>query len=44
MEPNSVLKGYVLNNLALASWWHKMEICKKNGFFLFYVFFLNTDF
>lgn len=23
MQPNNLLKGYVLNNLAVASWWHK---------------------
>jgi hypothetical protein len=35
MEPNSVLKGCVLNNLALASWLHKMEIGKKQGKIVF---------
>jgi hypothetical protein len=24
LEPNPLLKGYTLNNLAVASWWHKM--------------------
>lgn len=23
MQPNNILKGYALNNLAVASWWHK---------------------
>lgn len=25
MDPNPLLKGYVLNNLALACWWHKLN-------------------
>lgn len=24
MQPNHMLKGFALNNLALASWWHKL--------------------
>lgn len=26
MQPNNILKGYALNNLALASWWHKVPL------------------
>lgn len=31
MQPNHILKGYTLNNLALACWWDKFPLAPEEA-------------
>lgn len=44
MQPNHILKGYALNNLALACWWHKIPLNDPKNFKVIFIILFSIFF